>query len=213
MRTRAYTAAEKAIAAADTNTIRERWQYGLRLIHDQEKIAPSGGLRHGVSDALIEAARRVGKKLSAPEIRDRMLAARTYPKESQIALAQSDFDTWNDLRNARFPAYEASPDEPDADWRTTAEKAHDRAVALAALADWDTPALFPLTQFEPTETTLKQLIDYAAEQDAITERFAETGRKRHEQLDAMLAAVGGDESSTWADAHRAAFGDDVDGAP
>jgi hypothetical protein len=50
-----YTNQERAIAAADSGSIRQRWMYGLRLLADQDKLAPAGGLRHGVTDALMAA--------------------------------------------------------------------------------------------------------------------------------------------------------------
>jgi len=210
MRTRAYGAAEKAIAAADTNTIRERWLYGLRLVNDEDAIAPGGGLKQGVTDRLIETAARSGVKLSATEIRRRRLCARAYPKESQIVHAVDDFGTWRDLSAANFPAYDAAPDEPDADWRTDAERKHSAAQRLADLVG-EQGVLFPYDMFEPDESTIKELQEYATEQAALTERFAERDRKRAEYLEQLLKAVDGDESATWRDAHLAAFGtDDVD---
>lgn len=209
MRTRAYADAERAIAAADTNTIRERWLYGLRLVNDPDILAPKGGLRHGVADQLIAAAARHKIKLSEREIRRRMQCARAYPKDSQIGHAVAGFGSWRDLSEARFPAYDAPADEPDADWRTPAERKRDRARQLAELADRDQLALFPVDQFE-LDTPLKDLIDYAGEQADITARFVARDKQRAAYLAELLAAVDDDESVSWRDAHRAAFGEDVE---
>ncbi len=48
----------------------------------------------------------------------RLQCARAYPTESQIAEALSGFRTSWDLMAAGFPAYEAEPNEPPADFRT-----------------------------------------------------------------------------------------------
>jgi hypothetical protein len=194
-----YTSQERAIAAADSSGIRQRWAWGLRLLNDKEKLAPAGGLKHGVADQLIAAAAKRGHKLSASEIRWRLQCARTYPTEAQIAAVCSDFETWWDLTHAGFPAVPAPEGEPPADWRTQAEKDHARAQALADLFG-EQGSLFPLSQFEPAEVTLKELVTYADEQDDLTERFAEHGRKRREYLARLLDAAGGDESVTWAEA-------------
>lgn len=159
MRTAQYVRAERAISAGVVADIRARWLYGLRLLDDTEKIAASGGLKHGVAARLV----------------------------------------------ARFPAYERPTGEPDADYRTSAEKRHAAAQALAETVGAQ-GSLFPLAQFEPTETPLKDLVDYADVQTGITVRFAEQDRKRRVYLDALIVAAGEDLSSTWQDAHRLAFG-------
>jgi hypothetical protein len=196
-----YTSQERAIAAADSGGIRQRWAYGLRLLNDKEKIARGGGLKHGVAEAIIAAAGKRGHILSEREIRYRLQCARTYPTEAQIGNAVADFGTWHDLIQARFPAIPAPEGEPPADWRTQAEKDHARARALADLFG-EQGSLFPLGQFEPAEVTLKELVTYADEQDELTERFAEHGRKRREYLAQLLDAAEGDESITWDEAQR-----------
>jgi len=196
-----YTSQERAIAAADSSGIRQRWAWGLRLLNDKEKLAPAGGLKHGVADQLIAAAAKRGHKLSASEIRWRLQCARTYPTEAQIAAVCSDFETWWDLTHAGFPAVPAPDGEPPADWRTQAEKDHDAACALVDLFG-EQGALFPLSQFEPAEVTLKDLEDYTERQEQITANFAETSRKRREYLTSLVGAVGGDMSVTWDEAQR-----------
>lgn len=200
-----YTNQERAIAAADSGGIRQRWVWGLRLLHDPEKIAPAGGLKHGVTDALVSAAEKGGCKLSGREIRYRMQCARAYPTEVQIGNAVATFETWHDLIEAGFPAIDAPLDEPPADWRTQAERDHDRARALADVVGVQ-GTLFPLSHFEPVETTLKDLEDYAGQQDRINAGFIETSRKRREYLGQLVTAVKGDMGKTWAEAQAALDG-------
>jgi hypothetical protein len=203
-----YANQERAIAAAGAATIRQRWLWGLRLLHDEEKITAAGNLRHGVIEALIESAARRNIKLGEREIRRRLQCARTYPTEAQIGRAVADFETWHDLSAASFPVYEAPAGEPPADHRTATERERDRARALADLIG-EQGSLFPLSQFEPSEVTLKDLDDYAREQEQITASFAETSRKRREYLARLAGAVGGDMSATWEQAQTAL--DAVDG--
>lgn len=201
MKTTQYVQQEKAIAAADSGSIRQRWVWGLRLLRDPEAMSPGGGgLKHGVAATLIAAAAKRGLKLSATEIRYRVQCARTYPTEAQIAKAIGDFETWSGLIAAAFPAYEVAPEEPTADHRTPEEVRRDRARQLADLAD-PQGALFPLDRFEPADTTLKDLADYATEQESLTARFAAHDAKRRAYLDSLVEAAGGDMSATWQEAH------------
>jgi hypothetical protein len=179
--------AEKGIVAADGGGIRQRWQYGLRLLHDPDAISTGngGGLRHGIADRLVEAAQARGLKLNPGEIRNRLQCARTYPNESQIAHAVRDFDSWHDLVAARFPAYEPEPDEAPADYRSEVERRHDKARQLA-LAVGDQGRLFPLSEFEPTESTLKDLVDYAGQMEDLTARFAKVDRERRLYLKTLM---------------------------
>jgi hypothetical protein len=209
MRITQYLAQEKAIAAADTNTIRERWIFGLRILRDPEAMSPGGGgLRHGVAPRLVAEAKARGFALSEREIRWRIQAARTYPTESQIGNAVTDFRSWRNLISAGFPSYDAAPDEPLADHRTEAEKRRDADRRLLDLVG-PQGTLFPLDQIEPTEAPLKDLVEYADRQDALTERFAAHGRKRREYLDRLINAVDGDLSRVWQDAHRLAYSEDI----
>ena len=123
----------------------------------------------------------------------------------------TDFDSWRDIVEAGFPAYEESEGEAPADHRTEKERQTDRARALAALGEIasDQLALFPLDRYEPTEATLKELAEYATDQEELTARFVEHGRKRRTYLDGLIEAVDGDLSTTWQDAHRRAHGEDV----
>jgi hypothetical protein len=206
MRTTQYTQREARIRTVDSDGIRQRWAWGLRLLADEEKLAPAGGLRHGVADALIAAATKRGYKLSASEIRYRMQCARTYPTEAQIAKVLGDFETWWALIQAAFPACESPASEPPADWRTEAERTHDRNRAWLDATDGQ-DAMFPLSQFEPVETTLADLETYMKEQQQINENFAATFARRRAYLDELASAVDGDMSATWDQAQRRLDGD------
>lgn len=201
MKTTQYVRQEKAIASADSGSIRERWMWGLRLLRDPDAFTPgSTQLKPGRADELIRAAAAGGMKLSDREIRYRLQCARAYPTEAEIRHACAEFGSWSDLRAAGFPAYEAPEDEPPADHRTDAERAHDRARALVD-AIGEQGALFPLRDFEPVTTTLKELVDYADQQEEITARFVAHGAKRRAYLDSLIEAADNDLSMSWLDAH------------
>lgn len=197
MKTTQYVRQERAIAAADAGGIRARWFWGLRILRDPEVITESGkSLRHGITDQLIAAAKQHGFKLSDREIRYRIQCARTYQTEAQIAKAIGDFGTWFDLIQAGFPPYEAPAGEPLADHRTEAEKRRDSARRLLDLIG-EQGTLFPLDLFEPAEATLKELVEYADQQDDLTARFQARGEKRRSYLSRLMAAAEGDLSPTW----------------
>ncbi len=205
MKTTQYVRQEKAIAAADSGGIRERWLWGLRLLNDAESIAQAGGLRHGVAEELIASAGKTPKgrnRLGAQEIQRRLRCARAYKTEAEIREALTEFGSWDELCRVGFPPYEVPNGEPLADWRTDTERAHDRARALAEMGS-DQLALFPLDQFEPVTTTLKELAAYAEEMAELTARFAERDRQRRAYLDDLIEAAGGDLSATWQEAHEA----------
>lgn len=192
-----YVQQEKVIAAADSGSIRERILWGLRILDDPEFVTGSGkSLKHGAAEKLIAAAKAAGQKLSEREIRRRMQGARAYPTDTQIGHAVADFRTWRDLADANFPAYDAPPGEPPADYRSGAERRRDRN----RIPDGDQYSLFPLDKFEPAEATLKALLEYTDEQDEITARYVEHGRKRRAYLDRLIVAAKDDLSMTWAQA-------------
>ena len=199
MKTTQYVRQEKAIAVADSGGIRQRWLWGLRLLRDTEAMASEKSLRHGVTGQLIAAAKAGGLKLSDREIQRRLQCARAYPTESQIRQALADFETWDELHRANFPAYATPTDEPPADHRTEAERDHDRARALVELIG-EQGTLFPLRDFEPTMTTLKELLAYTEQQEELTARFAEHGRRRRLYLDSLIEAADNDLSVTWQEA-------------
>lgn len=202
MKVTQYVRQEKAIASADSGGIRERWRWGLRLLRDPEAMASEKSLRHGVTDQLVAAATARGLKLSDREIRRRLQCARTYQTEGEIGQALADFETWDELHRAGFPAYRAPEDEPPADHRTDSERAQDRARALADLVDGEQASLFPLRDFEPYTTTLKELADYTEEMEELTARFAARDRERRAYLDSLIEAAADDLSMTWQDAHQ-----------
>jgi len=202
MKTSQYVRQEKAIASADSGGIRERWLWGLRLLRDPEAFSPgSSQLKPGRADELTKAAKSAGLRLSEREIRYRLQCARTYRTETEIRHACAEFGDWSALRSAGFPTFEAPEDEPPADHRTQLERDHDHARALVDLIG-EQGALFPLRDFEPIVTTLKQLQDYADQQEELTARFVEHGKKRRAYLDRLIQAADYDLSMTWRDAHN-----------
>jgi hypothetical protein len=209
VKTTQYIRQERAIASADSGGIRQRWIWGLRLLRDAEAFSPgSGQLKPGRADLLIKAAKSAGMKLSEREIRYRLQCARAYPTETQIRHACAEFDDWSALRAAGFPAIAAPDGEAPADHRTEAERDHDRARALVDLIG-EQGALFPLRDFEPMETTLKELVEYAEQQEAMTERFAAHGRKRREYLDCLIEAADFNLGMTWREAHDRLGGEPI----
>jgi hypothetical protein len=205
VKTTQYVRQEKAIAAADTNGIRERWMWGLRLLRDPEAMASPKSLRHGVTEQLVASAKAGGLRLSAREVQRRLQCARTYQAESQIRRALADFETWDELSRANFPGYPAEGDEPLADHRTDAERQRDHVRALEDLVG-EQGALFPLSDFEPLATPLKNLAEYADEMEEWTGRHVRRDRERRDYLNALIEAAAGDLSVTWQAAHEQAFG-------
>lgn len=200
MKTTQFVRQEKAIAAADKGGVRERWLWGLRLLRNPEAYAEgSTQLKPGRAEELIKAAQAAGLKLSASEIRYRLQCARAYPTEAGFAKALANFETWSAFIKANFPGFEVSPDEPPADHRTKTERDHDRARALLDLIGKQA-ALFPLSDFEPVTTTLKELQEHTVEMEELTARFAERDAKRRAYLESLIAAADGDLSMTWQDA-------------
>jgi hypothetical protein len=198
----AYGRQEKAIAAADTGTMRERWEYGRRLLCDPA-ATDHGNLRPGVMDSLIIAARKRGVTLTQEEVTDRLLAGLLYPCESQIRDARREHETWAALVEARFPPVEAEPGDQPYDPRGAAEKARaaDRQLALGEPGP-EQLALFPDDRFD-TLSTLAEMRKYAEDNAEWTERQARKDQERLAYINQMSEAVGGDESKTWAEAQAA----------
>jgi hypothetical protein len=203
----AYGRYERAIRAADAGTIRQRWEYGRRLLCDPAATTPDGNLRHGVIADLITEAHKAGRKLSDREIRYRMEAGRAYPYESQIRHLGADFDSWRALRDAGFPALcDPEPGEKPFDPRGLAEKARsvDRQLALGQ----PDPDQLPLFEFFPDDrydalSTLADLRKYAEESADRTARHARKDTERFEYLRRLLSAVNGNEEATWEEAQAA----------
>jgi hypothetical protein len=209
VKTTQYIRIERAISAAATSDIRERWVWGLRLLRDSDAFAPgSTQLKPGRADELVRAAKAAGFRLSEREIQYRLKAARSYPTESQIAQAAAEFSNWTALVGNHFPAFEAPDGEPPADHRTEAERQRDHARALTDILG-EQGTLFPLQDFEPNETPLKVLAAYAEEMAELTARFEKRDRERRAYLDALIQAADGDLSVTWQAAHERAYGEQV----
>lgn len=208
MKTTQYVRQEKAISAADSGGIRERWLWGLRLLRDLDAFSPgSSQLKPGRAEELIAAVKAAGRKLSATEIRLRLKCARAYQTEAEIQQASVEFETWSALIAADFPPFEAPEGEPLADHRTVAEREKAMARALLDLVG-EQGALFPASDFEPTTTPLKDLVAYAESMEELTGRFAERDRKRRAYLDELIEAADGDLSVTWHEAQSRLVPDD-----
>jgi hypothetical protein len=209
MKTTQYVRQERAITAADTSGIRERWMWGLRLLRDSEAMASTSSLRHGVAAQLIAAAGKDShgrNRLGEQEIQRRLRCARAYSTEFEIRAALTDFATWDDLARAGFPAFEVPEDEPLADHRTDVELQRDHVRALEDLVG-EQGALFPASDFEPIATPLKTLAEYADEMEEWTGRHVRRDRERRDYLNRLIAAAAGDLSVTWQAAHEQAFGE------
>lgn len=205
----AYGRQERAIAAADTTTVHERWAFGRRLLCDPLATNPDGTLRPGVMENLIAAARARGVTLTEAEITARLAAGLAYPFESQIRRSLGRFESWSDLRDAGFPPVDADPGEQPYDPRGAAEKAAavDRQLALG---EYD-PAQMALFDFFPDDrfdslSTLAELRKHAAESARRTEGHARKDADRFAYLDRLSDAVDGDESKSWGEAQAALDG-------
>lgn len=199
---------EKNIAASDTGGVLERWAFGRDLLSDPAKTTSAGNLKHGVLGDVIGRAASRGYKLTEQEIQRRLRAARTYPTEAQIREALTDFANWDALARAGFPPVEAPPDELPFDPRDAGERSRDAARELARRTAQDSGEqlalfdYFPDDRFDET-STLAELAKYAEEMAVLTARFQRRDDERAAYMARLLAAVGGDESKTWAEAHAA----------
>lgn len=206
----AYGRYERAIAAADAGTMRERWEYGRRLLCDPLATDRDGNLRPGVLDVLIYAARDRGVALAEAEISERLAAGQAYPQESQIRRVLDSFETWAALTEAGFPEIGAEAGEEPYDPRGAAERA---AAVDRQLAFGETdPAQMTLFDFFPDDrfdelATLAELRKHADGCARRTEGHARKNRERFEYLDKLSAAVDGDESATWERAQAALSAD------
>lgn len=206
----AYGRLEKAIAAADTGSIRQRWEYGRRLLVDKTKSTESENLKNGVLEGLVGAARRQGvTNVGRREIQHRLQAARLYPGEAHIAYICAQYESWGALRAAAFPPVQLPLDaDPDPyDPRTREEKARDTGQALDGAAEKAAGQLELFAYFKDDAfdelSTIAELRKHAVEMREWTERQAKADDRRVAYVDKLSAAVGGDESRTWADANAA----------
>jgi hypothetical protein len=213
VKTTQYTQREARITTADSDGIRQRWMWGLRLLHDPAAFNQgSTQLRPGVAETLMTAASKRDLKLSEREIRYRLECARAYPTEAEFGTAVQNFADWTSLRQAGFPRYEAPAGEPLADWRNDTERTRDHNRAwLDATNGMD--AMFPLSQFEPVETTLEDLENFMkdslATHESIVAGFEHTHTKRRDYLDRLEEAAGHDLSMTWQEAQDRLPDDEV----
>lgn len=213
MRYARYLRLEKYIAASDTGGIVERWKYGRRLLEDREATTPNGNLKHGVLAKLTGQSSAHGYGLHEREVQRRLACGRAYETEAQIRHAVSDFKTWHDLVAAGFPAVLVPPgaDTEPFDPRDADERMRDAARALARHGERDDGTQLPLfdyfpdDRFDPT-STLAELAKYAAEMAELTARYQQRDEERAAYLNRLIAAVDGDMSKTWEQAHAALEG-------
>ena len=207
MSTARYRHMEKAIAAADSGSIRQRWEYGRLLLVDDAVTTPAGNLRNGTVERLITDAQKVGCKLSRRELQRRLHCGNAYPTEAQLRQILAQYKNWWQLIKAGFPAVAAPPDAEPYDPRSAPERARDAARTLARhgvagdgqieLFDY-----FPGERFDEM-STLGELAKYADEMAGLTERYAKKDRERADYLRSLITAVKGDLSKTWAEAQTA----------
>lgn len=205
----AYGRLEKAIAAADSASVRQRWEYARRLLVDRVMTTKDGNLRNGVIDKLISAAARQGIGISRREIQYRLQAGRAYPSEAEIAQLVAQYETWKEVIQAGFPVVgmPLGADTEPYDPRTPAEQEADagRVAGLAGEKDGGQLALFDLfpTDMFDELSTISDLRKYTVQMAEWTERQARRDRERLAEVDRLSAAVGGDESRTLAEAQAA----------
>lgn len=206
----AYGRLEKAIAAADAGSIRQRWEYGRRLLVDHSKTTESGNLKNAVIDKLLIAAKRQGiKNVNRREIQYRLQAARAYPSEAAIAQMYAQFENWWDVIRAGFPAVQLplDADTEPFDPRTPEEKARDAGQAFDRAAEKAAGQLELFDHFKADAfdelSTIAELRKHAVEMRDWTERQLKADDRRIAYVDRMSVAVDGDESKTVAEAEAA----------
>lgn len=221
MKTAVYMRQETQITSVDQKGIAQRRLWGLRLVHDDDVFTVRRGVRStqlkpGTIEKLVEQSKKKGLKLSETEIRYRIQCARAYPTDAKFAKILGEFDTWWDLIQAKFPEVESDPDEAETDYRTDEEKADERRrklLGLAAMFDPQQPLPFP-SDWEPDETPVKEMLAHTEDQDRITAGFVAAGDKRRAYLDPIvrkLEELGLDLETSWAEAHRLTYGEELEG--
>lgn len=190
-----YRKLSRNIARGDTRTIEDRWRYGRAVITDPRKMSASGKqLRIGAAEELIAVGKAVGDKLSEREIQYRIQCARAYKAINEILHASAGFAGWAELRNAGFPVtYVDEVPSPD-DILDNIEQTDPQ--------EFEQLGLFPpLVKTVPLERcSLRYLLAYADEMEAMTASFARRDRERRAHLSALCMAVEGDLDVLYPDA-------------
>lgn len=203
MRYGPYKKIDNAIKARDSGGVWERWRYGRRLLCDPEKTTPKGYLQHGRLDWLV---RWSGE--SEREIQWRLQCARTYPQESQIRSAATDFGTWWALVRAGFPPYPATEGERPYNPLETDELLRQQQEQSER---WAEDALYGNGGLIPREFTddspLHELDRHADARRTLADDSAEWERAAREFDDALKKAVNGNVYATLGEAKRALHGD------
>jgi hypothetical protein len=198
VKARPYLRMEKAIAASDAAGIRERWEYGRRLLVDETATTEFGTIRIEVVNELLHEAERTHVRLSRREIQRRLQIATAYPTEQQLCKALEQYETWWDLTLAGFPEIPAPEDARPFDPRGTRELAREHEARGARLFPEGDQQQLALELFpkHDGESTLAELEAYAREQTEITARFNSRDAKRRQYLEELIDAVAGDMTKT-----------------
>jgi hypothetical protein len=201
MRYERYKRIDNAIKASDSGGIWERWRYGRRLVCDSGMATPRGYLQHGRMEWLL---RRSGT--SEREIQRRLQCARTYPQESQIRRAATDFETWRDLYQAGFPPYPAMEGERPYNPLETDELERQHATETQRRsedAQYEGGGLIPRDAF-PDSTPLPEIDRYADQELELAARHTEAAQRLRFYVDGLIKAVGaGWRNATLGEAERA----------
>lgn len=190
-----YRKLSQAIARDDTHGIEHRWQYGCTVLADPRKMAASGkSLRNGAIEALIADAEAVGSDLSRREIQRRIQCARTYESITQLRRAAAQFEDWRAFADAGFPSVEV-------DETPSPESILDE-IERTDPQEYEQLGLFPpLVKTVPLERcSLRYLLAYADEMEAMTASFSRRDHERRAHLRALCTAVDGDLNVLYPDA-------------
>lgn len=215
MRFGEYGRIEREISASDSGTVYGRWKYGRRMLCDAEITTPNGNFRHGAMEKLIRAS---GGKLTERELQRRLQCGRTYPGQSQIRHAMSDFSSWFSLTQAGFPPYEGDEDELPYNPLKTEELVRQHETGRDRIDEdgrYEGGGLMPRTEFEenaegaliprdtfPDTTPMYEVDRWADEEVELASRHAERAQKRRRYVDSLIKAVNGDLNATLAEAER-----------
>jgi len=205
-----YLKLDRQIAASDRGGIVPRWKYGRELLAAR---AGRKGLPHGMAADLIQAAQKIGIKLSDAEIRYRLQCAEAYDTEAKLVTAVTSFGSWTALRDAGFPPADAPADESDFAELGVLNGPPDTWTGMQLTFDvpgWPEAIgvrkqKIPLT--DATVTDGRQWIEDFRERHA---NYGKTLATAEASWAAIEEASGGDDEMTIAQAWRIATGDQAD---
>lgn len=212
MRLGEYGRIERDISASESGTLYHRWRFGRRMLCDTEITTPSGNFRHGVLKKMIRAS---GGKLSERELQRRLQCGRTYPKQSQIRHAMSDFPSWFAITQAGFPPYEGDEDELPYNPLKTDELVKQHKTGTDRIGEdgqYEGGGIFPRGECEegaliprdtfPDATPMSEIDRWANEELELAARHTDRAQKRRYYVDSLIKAVNGDLNATLGEAER-----------